>query len=141
MNSKKEPLVDDREWETQERGMRTARDRETGAMDPSAESYRRVAMALSNAPRCEPPADFASSIVEQIALRDAGIDRALFRSLFLVLAASSVIVTALYGGQWWQAMQEMLTGGALQWVLPGTGCVALSWMISQLRPLADHAGS
>ena len=141
MNSKKEFPLDDREWEIQERGMRAARDDGTNAMDPAAECYRRVAIALISTPRCGPPADFARSIVEQIAVRDAGVERALFRSLLLVLAASSVVVTGLYAGQWWQAMQGMLTGGALQWVVAGMGCVALSWMIGQLHQLADNTGS
>lgn len=142
MNNRKEPQFDDREWESQERGMRAARKAgpETGAMDAAAEHYRRVAMAMVGAPRSEPPADFVSNVVEQVALHDAGIERALFRGLSLVLAASSVIVAALYGGQWWQAMQEMLTGGGLQWVLAGSACAALSWMTRQLHQRADHLG-
>ncbi len=135
MNNKNELPVDEREWESQERGMRASRDRGTDAMDPTADSYRRVAMALTNAPRCEPPADFAAAVMAQIAIRDAGVERALLRGLVLVLAAASVIVTALYAGPWWQAMRGMLTGGALQWVVAGTGCVALSWMVGQLRQL------
>lgn len=136
MSRKKEPpLVDEREWESQERGMRAARDHGADTMDAVANSYRRVAMALSSAPLCEAPPDFATAVVAQIANRDAGVERALFRGLVLVLAAASVIVTALYGGQWWQALQGMLEGGALQWVVAGTGCVALSWMVGQLQQL------
>lgn len=140
MNGNKEFPVDDREWDSQERGLRAARDRGMDAMDPTAESYRRVARAVLNAPRCEPPADFAAGIVARIAVQDAGIERALFRCLLLVLATSSAVVAALYGGQWWQAMQGMFSGGALRWVLAGAACTALSWMIGRLHQPADHAG-
>lgn len=135
MSSKKEPPpVDEREWESQERGMRAARDDGADTVDAVAKSYRRVAMALSSAPRCEPPPDFATAVVAQIANRDAGVERVLFRGLVLALTAASVIVTALYAGRWWQALQEgMLEVGALQWVVAGMGCVALSWMMGQLQ--------
>lgn len=135
MNSKKAPPIDDREWEIQERGMRAAHSRRAEATDPAVECYRRVATALLHAPRSEPPADFASAVVAQVAVRDTGIERALFRSLFVVLAAVSVIVTALYGDQWWRAVQGVPVEGALQWLVAGTGCVALSWMGGQLHQM------
>ncbi|MEG3191239.1 hypothetical protein [Lysobacter sp. D1-1-M9] len=135
MNGKQAPPIDDHEWETQERGMRAARGPGKDPMDPAAESYRRVALAVIRAPRREPPADFVAGVVEQVARREAGIERALFRGLLLVLAAASVIVTALYGGQWWRAVQQASAGGALPWIMAGTGCVTLSWMIGQLHQL------
>lgn len=141
MNSRKEGQVDEREWEMQERGLRAMRDGGTARNDPAAESYRRVAAALDCAPRSEPPRDFASEMAMQIARQNAGIERALFRGLFLLLAVSALIVTALYGGQWWQAMQATLTDGALQWILAGAGCMALSWMIGQLRRSTELMGS
>ena len=137
MNSRK----DEHEWELQERAMRAARDHRAPTTDPAAENYRRVAVALCSAPRNEPPTDFASEMARQIARQNSGIERALFRGLFLTLAASSVVVTALYGGQWWQAVQGISNDGALQWVLAGTGCVALSWMISRLRQPTLLVGS
>lgn len=135
MNDRKAPPVDDREWEIQERGMRAARGHGADASDPAAESYRRVAMAVATAPHRRPPADFATGVMQQIARREAGIERALFRSLLLVLAAAATVVATLYGGQWWRALQGASTAGALPWVMAGTGCVALSWMIGQLQQL------
>lgn len=133
MNRRKEFPVDELEWESQERGMRAARDRVPEAMDPAADSYRRVARALASARHCEPPADFAATVVSQVAIRGAWVERALLRGLVLVLAVASVIVTALYLAPWWRAVQGALTGGALQWVVACTGCLALSWMVGQLR--------
>lgn len=115
--------------------MRAARGHGTDASDPTTDSYRRVAMAVTSAPHREPPADFAAGVMLQIARREAGIERVLFRSLLLVLAAAAVIVTALYGDQWWQAMQGASTADALPWVMAGTACVVLSWMIGQLHQL------
>lgn len=135
MNSNKEPPFDDREWEIQELGMLAARGDGTDAMDPAAESYRRIATALINTQRYDPPPDFAVGVVEQIAVRDAGIDRVIFRSFALVLVAASIIMAALYGDQWWQAIQEELTGSARQWLTVGTGCVVLSWMMGRLHQL------
>jgi len=141
MNSRKEGQVDEHEWEMQERGLRAIRDPEAGGMDPAADSYRRVAAALNCAPRSEPPRDFAAEMAMQIDQQNAGIEQALFRGLFLGLAVSAIVVTALYGGRWWQAMQATPTDGALQWVAAVAGCVALSWVIGQLRRSAELMGS
>lgn len=134
MNAGKEPVIDDREWEIQERGLHAARTGGEDGMDPAAESYRRVATALIRGPHAEPPADFATGVLEQVASRQAGMERALLRSLSLVLAASTVAVTALYAAPWWQAMQGMLGDGAPGWAALGTGCVVVSWMVRQLHP-------
>lgn len=141
MNIRKDTPVDEHEWEVQERAMRAARDQRIISTDPAAESYRRVAVALDSAPRSEPPTDFASTMARQIAQQNSGIERALFRGLFLAFAASSVVVTALYAGQWWQTVQGIPNDGALQWALVGTGCVAFSWMIDRLRPRNKLVGS
>ena len=140
MSTSKDTPVDEYEWELQERAMQAARDHRGPTTCPAAESYRRVAVALSSA-RSEPPAGFASAMARQIAQQNPGIERALFCGLFLALAASSVVVTALYGGQWWQAVQGISHGGAGQWVLAGTGCMIFSWMISRLRQPARFVGS
>lgn len=140
MNSSKDTPVDEHEWELQERAMRAAREHRAPTTYAAAESYRRVAVALSSAPRSEPPAGFAYAMARQIAQQNSGFERALFRGLFLTLAASSVVVTALYGGQWWHAVQGISHDGAGQWVLAGTGCVVLSWMISRLRQPARFVG-
>ena len=141
MNSSKDTPLDEHEWEVQERAMRAAHDQREPDSDPAAESYRRVADALRSSPHGQPPADFASAMARHIAQQNAGIERVLFRGLFLTLAASSVIVTALYGGRWWQVLQGVSGDGAPQWVLAGTGCIALSWMINQLRQADLLAGS
>lgn len=137
MNSRKEVPIDEHEWEVQERGLRAARYGVAAGTDPAAESYRRVAAALDSAPRSEPPGDFAAGMVMQIAQQNAGIERVLFRGLVLALAASAVIVTALYGEQLLQAVQANSTDGALQWIAAGLGCMAMSWMAGQLRRTAD----
>lgn len=133
MNSTRETRIDEHEWESQERGLRAVRNGVATAMDPLAESYRHVAAALDSAPRSEPPGDFAADMVMQIARQSTGIERMLFRGLVLALAASALIVTALYGEQLLQTVQASSTYGALQWIAAGSGCVALSWMASQLR--------
>lgn len=141
MNSSKDAPLDEREWEIQERAMRGTHDHREPDPDPASASYRRVADALVSAPHAEPPTDFASTVALQIAQQNAGIERMLCRGLFVTLAASAVVVTALYGGQWWQALQGALDDGTLQWVLAGAGCMALSWMISQLHQSDLLAGS
>ncbi len=133
MNGRKEPVVDDCEWEAQERGLRAARNGESSAADPEIEVYRRLASALSCAPHSAPPADFASRIARQVAAPDTGIEIALHRSLLVVLALTSFIVIALYGGQWWQAARAALTGSALPWFLAGIGCLVLTWTVSQVQ--------
>lgn len=137
MSRGKEPGIDEREWEIQERGMRAARGRGTVATpaDPTAERYRQVAEALISAPRSEPPPDFAAGVVRQIPDRDAGVERALLRALILLLTAASVATIALYGIGWWRAMREALTGGAMQWLMAAAGCAALSWIIGQVQSL------
>ncbi len=132
MNSSKDTPLDEREWEMQERAMRAAHDQGDSESNPASASYRRVADALRSAPHGQPPTDFASAIVMQIKQQNTHLERTLCSGLFATLAASSVVVTALYGEQWWQALQGM-GDGALQWVLACTGCAALSWMIRQLR--------
>ena len=133
MNSRKEDQFDEHEWEMQERGLRAMRDPEAGGTDPAAESYRRVADALNCAPRSEPPRDFAAEMAMQIARQNAGMEPTLVCGLFLVLAVSAIVAIALYGGQWCQAMLATSTDGALQWVVAGAGCVALSWMVGRKK--------
>lgn len=133
MSNTDQSRIDEHEWDLQERGLRAARNAGAPEADSATESYRRVAAALACMHGSEPPPDFTSAVMMQIARQNAGIERALFRGLSVVLAASALVATALYGEQWLQAVQATSTDGPLQWVWAGTGCVVLSWMIGQLR--------
>lgn len=135
------PVLDEREWQAQERGMRAAQRDDTSATDPQVANYRVVAQALRSAPHSQPPADFAAAVARLAAARsDAGLERVLSRMLLAVFVVSSVVVTALYGGRWWQSVHQTLGGDALAWLLAGMGCLAVSWLLGQLRPIAGDSG-
>lgn len=140
MTSTKKTSVDEREWEIQERAMHAAPGHQQPDVDPALESYRRVAAALVSAPHAQPPEDFASSIARQVAQQHSGLERLLFRGLLVTLAGSAVVVTAVYGEGWRQALQLAADSAALQWPLAAAGCAALSWLLGQLLRSANLDG-
>ena len=138
MNTTTPPEFDPREWEAQERGLKAARTREAGAIDPAAADYRAVARALASAPRSQPPPGFAADVALLAARREAGLDRLLSRLLPPMFVVASLGAGARYGGAWWHAVQPSLGADALGWLLVGAGCVGLSWFMRQLLA-AGHA--
>lgn len=135
-NDTNDKLVDEQEWELQERATQAALDRRIPSTDPAMENYRRVAVALRCAPHDQPPPGFAAAMARQVAQHDAGLERLLFRGLAMALAASSIGVTAVYGGLFWQAVTAISGAGAMQWIAAGAGCVILSWTFGLLRQSA-----
>lgn len=133
-------LIDEREWEAQERGMRAARGRDAGSLDVVALNYRQVAEALISAPLGEPPDSFAAAVVKHAARHDAGIERLLSRILLAVFLVATIMLGVLFGEQWWQSLHQTLGDDAQGWVLTGIGCVTLSWLFSRVLELASHAG-
>jgi len=134
MSKENAPGVEDGEWELQEDNVR--RPRGNAAFEPgtSAESYRRVGVALDCMPRAEPPPDFASQVVKQVDRQAPGLDRALYRSLALLLPTLSVLLIWLHGGHWWSTTQGALAT-EMAWPAICAVCVALSWLTTQLRDL------
>ncbi|MGH8078812.1 MAG: hypothetical protein ACREPE_16045 [Lysobacter sp.] len=134
MNMTREPPIDEREWQAQERGMRAAHGDDTDVADFRTAHYRVVAQALRSTPRSQPPADFASSVARLAVTRsDAGLERTLSQILLVVFAISSLMVIALYGGRWWQSIHQAVGDDTLAWLLAGMGCLILSWLFDQLR--------
>lgn len=141
MSMTREPLIDEREWQAQERGMHAAQGDDTGVADSRTAHYRVVAQALRSTPVSQPPVDFASNVARLAVTRsDAALERMLSKILSVVFAISSLLVIALYGGRWWQSVHQAFGGDALAWPLAGVGCLAVSWVFGQLRAIRDDSG-
>lgn len=141
MSTRDKLLIDESEWEAQERGMRAALGGDTGGLlDEAAVDYRFVAEALISVPHSEPPDDFAADVVKCVARHDAGLESLLSRILLAVFLVASTMMGVRYGEQGWQALHQMLSGDALGWALIAMGCVTLSWIGSRLLELAGHVG-
>ena len=98
-------------------------------------------MALRSAPLGEPPPGFAADIAARAMQGNGdGIERSLVRGFTIVLAASLLAMPVLYGPQWWEAMQSVMTVGSLRLVLAGAACLGLSWILPR-RALASRAGA
>lgn len=145
MSMTREPPIDEREWQAQERGMRAARGQASaetdtsntaGTADMPTAHYRAVAHALRTAPGSEPPIDFAISVAGLATPRsDAGLERTLSRILLAVFAVSSLVVLALYAPRGWQSVRQAFDGDGLAWLLAGIGCLLVSWVFAQLRAI------
>ncbi len=137
MSMTREPSIDEREWQAQERGMHAAQGDDAdlaSTADFRTARYRVVAQALRSTPVSRPPVDFASSVARlAVARRDAGLEHVLSHMLLVVFAISSLVVVALYGWQWWQSVHQAFGGDALAWLMAGTGCLVVSWVFGQLR--------
>jgi len=140
MSMTDKPLVDESEWEAQERGKRAAPGRDAAGLDAAAAAYRIVAKTVVSIPRSEPPDDFAAAVVKRIARQDAELERLLSRILLVVFVAACIVVGVQYGGQWWQALHRTLGDAALGWMVAGTGCLTLSWVLRQLFERGIPAG-
>ena len=138
MSMPREPSIDEREWQAQERGMHAAQGDDAGVADLRTAHYHVVANALRSAPGNQPPAGFASSVARLAGTRsDAALERMLSQILLVVFAISSLVVVALYGGRWWQSVHQAFGGDALAWLLAGMGCLVVSWLFGQLRSIRD----
>lgn len=141
MSITREPPIDEREWQAQERGMRAAQGDDAdvaGTADLPTAHYRVVAQALQSTPGSQPPADFASSVAGLAVTRsEAVFERTLSKILLVVFAISSLVVVALYAGRWWQSVHQAFDGDALAWLLAGIGCLVVSWVFGQLRSIRD----
>ena len=145
MSMTREPSMDEREWQSQERGMRAARGHNVGDGDEAdiadlqTAHYRVVAQALRSTPNSQPPTNFASSVARLALTRsDAGFERMLAQILLIVSGFSSLVAGALYGGQWWQSVHQAFGGDSRAWLMAGMGCLAVSWVFHQLRCIRDH---
>lgn len=140
MSMTREPSIDEREWQAQERGMRAAQGDDADAADFPTAHYRVVAQALRSTPCSQPPVDFASSVARLAASRsDAGIERMLSQMLLAVFAISVLVVVALYAGRWWQSVDQAFGDDTLAWLLAGMGCLVVSWAFGQLRSIRDDS--
>lgn len=141
MTTPKKPLVDEAEWQAQERGMRAALGEASAGLDSTAASYFTVASAVLSAPVSEPPTDFAASVAAHVAKREPVVERVMSRMLaaaFVVAATATVII---YGDAWWAALEPWRGSDALGWIVAGAGCVLMSWIPRQILDLLGEESS
>ena len=128
MKETDKPRVDEAEWAAQERGMRAAADANSHGLTGNEAAYRAVAEALASMPRSEPPTDFAAGVMQSLAQRDAGLERALSRALLALFVMVAATIGVVYGQPFWQLLGQALGSDALGWVMASIGCLSLSWM-------------
>jgi Na+/alanine symporter len=136
MSTTRESSIDEREWQAQERGMRSTHD--NALEDSLTQHYRVVANALYSSLRSQPPDNFASTVAQLAATRsNRGLERMLLQMLLIVFAISSIIVFVLYGGRWWQSLHQTFASDALAWLLASMSCLLVSWVFGQLHYFRD----
>ena len=141
MKETDKPRIDEAEWAAQERGMRAAAGADAHDLSGTEAAYRDVAEALASMPRSEPPADFAASVVGQLARREAGLERHLPRILLAGFVGVAAVLGAVNFEPGLQLLQQALSGDALDWVVLGLGCVALSWTGHRAREISSLAAA
>lgn len=106
---------------------------------------RHIDRALRREPDAGPPADFARSVAvraEQASTADARLERWLLRGLGVAFACAALAACAVYGREWlagFALLSPAVAGAtALNWVLSGLGCIALSWSFDRLRLRNRH---
>lgn len=137
MNVTDEPLIDDDEWDAQERGMRAPGERGVHGLEPATARYALVADALRSMPAATPPPDFAAAVAHRIGNRDAWFERLLWRTLLGVFAAALAVAAARYGARSWQALLHVLGDAASGWVLAGAAGLTLAGACRWLVELAQ----
>ncbi|HSR65451.1 MAG TPA: hypothetical protein VLM17_07620 [Xanthomonadaceae bacterium] len=134
-------LVDEQEWQLQERALREERDGAPAGEDPALAQYRQVARALRAPPPVALPADFAAGVASRAAARaqaDGRFEQVLTQLLLAALAFAGVAAAMVWGGEWWRASSTLLPspqrlGLAVPWGLAIAACLGLSWATEQLR--------
>lgn len=133
-----ESVFDEREWQAQERAVQAERlGVPAGDDDPLAARYRSVSRALRRPLADAPPADFAASVVRQVATRDAAAEGRLERISLQVLTAllglSGGVTSVLYGREWGQAIIRAMPEGSMQWTALVAACAGLHWAMERWR--------
>ena len=136
----------EREWQAQERAAQRERLRlDPAADDARTQGYRLLARALKVAPPGGLPRDFAQR-VDALAAQSAHgsaaqFETALTAALAVVLMASAVVATVLYGGRWLPAFTAWLPPPSIaQWLVALVGCLGLTWLVGAgFRLFADPA--
>jgi hypothetical protein len=134
-----ESAVDEREWQAQERAAQAERlgVPAAGDDDPLAARYRSVSRALRRPLADAPPADFAASVVRQVATRGAAAEGRLERISLQVLTAllglSGGVTSVLYGREWGQAIIRAMPEGSMQWTALVAACAGLHWAMERWR--------
>ncbi len=134
--------ADAREWELQERARSDVRDAIAGDAVPSDfAAYRRIAQALRTPPPERLPSNFAFQVA-QLAARmpkarrlDTRLEQWLMRGLVTVMGIGGVVVAAVYGAGWLQAL-ESTGAGAAGWAAAVAACLLLTWAMQGWRALA-----
>lgn len=141
---------DEREWQVQERATQCER---AGVDMPDADTesaeYLTIARALRQPLDSGLPADFASRVAGLAAARirpaavDSRFEQGLLVVLGLVMAASALVATVIYGTGWLGPLVNPLgqVGKSnLAWPLALLLCLAVSWLSEQLRRRATGPG-
>lgn len=122
-------LIDEAEWQAQERALREATGRHIDRRDAS---YRLIANAVQSAPGAALPVDFAADVIRRVDSHEAGFERLLSRMLMALFLTALAIFGAVYGGQLWRAVSYGYGGGVSGWILIVASCIGLSWVVSWL---------
>jgi hypothetical protein len=120
--------VDQSEWIAQERALSGAGDRRDALL----------ARALRTMPVSRPPDGFAAEVARLAqahapAREDARLERMLQQWLFAAMAVGGLVAMLVYGDAIWRVSAGVLGSNALQWILMGGACLALSWLPTGLR--------
>jgi hypothetical protein len=134
MSTDRKGPIDEREWDAQERGMHAARRAPIDPLDTESEAYRRLAEIMDSAPIPGPPANFAASVVAQVARQEEGFERLLWRGLVGAFAVATVSVLLIFGEDYFRLVSPVLGPGMPNLLLIGGGCAVLSWMGRRLFP-------
>ena len=128
--------VSEQEWRAQEQALSA----------PARRADVLLARALRTTPVPQPPPGFAAEVAALAAARpraatadDGRVERALLHGLLAVLAMSTLVVLAWFGGQWWDLARGALGAQAVQLSLLGAACLLLSWLPGAARRLIHEA--
>jgi hypothetical protein len=135
--------VDEREWQAQERAMRSGPSATPLDADDAqaAASWRAIDRALRAPPLPPLPPDFAADVARRArAAHDAGaerVERFLTHALIAMLGLSAGVICMLYGARWLPALETAMPDGGGTWLALVAACAGMHWTMERWR--ARHA--
>ncbi|MCR6664344.1 MAG: hypothetical protein NVV60_14635 [Luteimonas sp.] len=128
------PRADERDWQAQERSLSAPQDGRDALL----------ARALRSQPVPQPPPGFAADVARLAALRatrrvedDARLERLLQPALFAILVVGALVSALVFGDRVWATTVDAFGAGAVQWLLVGAACVALSAIPAMAQRLSS----
>ena len=98
----------------------------------------RLRNALRELPHGQPPAGFARAVVEMAERRARRVEKWCLLLPALAFTPAAVYAVARYGDALASGFTPVLEavggGNALNWIAATGACLALSWVVAQLRP-------